>query len=203
MSWKRDQTTSRSRRWALLGVLLGLLALVVAKTHPAGAPRIERSLVPAASTITPQSAPQPHHVLGHVNDTRPAPSFIRTLTPLRADTISLTSTTTSTTVTTTTEPPIANAQVLKDPALVETGWLEAPDSISASYPLSLASSETATLVWQDNDPLSLSVSCGATATSQSGSSPLSLSVPSGICSVTVSGSSSTPLTTYQLRVGSP
>jgi|GEM_PF-4843063 len=84
---------------------------------------------------------------------------------------------------------------------IETGWLQGPTSISATYQATLSASTTLSATFQGTTALTLSATCGGVTNSTSGLSPLSLSEGPGTCSVTLSGPSDLAATTFSLDLG--
>jgi hypothetical protein len=100
--------------------------------------------------------------------------------------------------TTTTLLPAVLASASENPTF--SGWLEAPTSQSASYPLSLARPSLATLHFSGASSLTLSYSCTTASNTITGTSGLTLAVPSGSCTIEVSGSDTVPATTFTLAL---
>ena len=194
--------SGRPHWWAVLAVTLALMALVIANSDRSrrSSTDSERPLVPSfavrptlpghgSSTQSPASAPE---TIGRAStggnpathaqpgETQ-APNAGAVTAPTTSATLTITPSTVPSQVVTTS--PSATGSLESYP-----GYLEAPDDISSSYPVSNpGGTVVATANWSGSTYLSLSIDCPSAHQESSGTSGLSISTSSydSSCNITL------------------
>jgi hypothetical protein len=183
-------------RWALLVALLGLVVILL-DHHPIAVRHAQQSSVASApgSSATVPSAPR----------TPPAPATDSTTRPTITSAPSVPTASVSNAALSappTTLPsnyaPISAAPIQ---AQVETGWLDAPLSISATYAFQASTPRTVVATWSGAPSLTLMVTCDGATTSTSGGSGLTLSAHGTSCSLTLAGPADVASTSYTITIG--
>ncbi|MDA8359010.1 MAG: hypothetical protein M0Z95_22540 [Actinomycetota bacterium] len=204
---RHHQQVARTGPWAVLAVVLALMALVasVSAARPSERPDAGRAPAPAARSATfrpgtggPSHAGPAHAAPNAVAGAGTSPTTSPETAPLSAQPLAVAGTPaavdsasadasppTQVASLTTAAPSSSPPQAAGTPTETATrtrsdpGNLEYPDNISASYPVPAGAGVTASATWSGVPELTLSIDCPTGHVSRTGSSGLSVSVPSG------------------------
>jgi len=183
-------------RWALLVALLGLVVILL-DYHPLAA-----RLAPHPSAAATKGGPSPSTTMPATSSEvadgsmpRPTSSSRPSVQPTSANNATLSATPTTAPANYT---PISASPIQ---AQVETGWLDAPLSISATYDFQAPSPRTVVATWSGAPSLSLTLTCDGATTSTSGGSGLTLSAHGASCSLTLAGPADVATTSYTITIG--
>jgi cytoskeletal protein RodZ len=188
-------------RWALLVALLGLVVILL-DHHRIPVRHARHSLVasPLGSSTTVPSTPRTSMATGTSSTTRPTTPLVSSVPTASLSNVALSAppTTLPSKVA-----PISAAPISAAPnqAQVETGWLDAPLSISATYYFPASTPRTVVATWSGAPSLSLKEICDGAVTSTSGGSGLTLSARGTSCSLTLAGPSDVVTTSYTVTIG--
>lgn len=207
-------------RWMALFVALALVGVLLAAqgtpststttrnlarptSQAALGQRARTTVSDSTSAIGSPSAPQLHPLSTPATALRSTKASTSSVLPMSGSTavtdepLANRSTTTTAPVTTTTTT-LNLSPTIATPVRVESGWLSAPTSVSASY--AIDASADATVKFVGALALTLAATCPSGTQSVAGPSPLALIGLAAGCWLTISGPSSLPTTTYELRL---